>query len=239
MFKVNPLQLELPRFELRLDLLDEVQVGFGRVGTHMWGFEAAGGAGPSGGNAIPDIVTMGKPIGNGFPLGAVVTTREIAEAFANGMEYFSTFGGNPVACAAGLAVLDVMRDEGLQENARVVGDLLLGGLCDLQQKFPLIGDVRGMGLFIGAELVRDRATLEPAAAEAAYLVERMKDRGVLISTDGPLHNVLKIRPPMCLTATDAQLILRTLAILLPEVQAQGVQRGHKMQVRVAQRHKGC
>ncbi len=186
-------------------IADEVQVGFGRVGTHMWGFEAVGGPG-----VVPDIVTMGKPIGNGFPMGAVVTTREIADAFANGMEYFNTFGGNPVACAAGLAVLDVMRDEGLQENARVVGEQLLAGLRELQQKFPLISDVRGMGLFIGAELARDRGTLEPAAAEASYIANRLRDRGILISTDGPLHNVLKIRPPMCFSAADA---LPTLSML--------------------------
>jgi 4-aminobutyrate aminotransferase-like enzyme/Ser/Thr protein kinase RdoA (MazF antagonist) len=193
-------------------IADEVQVGFGRVGTHVWGFEAVGGPG-----VLPDIVTMGKPIGNGFPLGAVVTTREIADAFANGMEYFNTFGGNPVACAAGLAVLDVMREEGLMENALPVGEQLLAGLRDLQTKFPLIGDVRGMGLFIGAELVRDRQTLKPATAEAAYIAERMKDRGILISTDGPRHHVLKIRPPMCFTAEDAQRLLATLAIPLAEL----------------------
>jgi len=193
-------------------IADEVQVGFGRVGTHAWGFEAVGGPG-----VAPDVVTLGKPIGNGFPLGAVVTTRAIADAFANGMEYFNTFGGNPVACAAGLAVLDVMREEELMENAHVVGEQLLAGLRELQGKNPLIGDVRGMGLFIGAELVRDRQTLEPAAAEASCIAERMKDRGVLISTDGPLRNVLKIRPPMCVASGDARRILDTLVIPLLEL----------------------
>lgn len=193
-------------------IADEVQVGFGRVGTHMWGFEAVGGPG-----VVPDIVTLGKPIGNGFPMGAVVTTREIADAFANGMEYFNTFGGNPVACAAGLAVLDVMRDESLQENARVVGEQLLAGLRELQQKFPLIGDVRGMGLFIGAELVRDRVTLEPATAEAAHIANRLRERGILISTDGPCHNVLKIRPPTCFSADDQAKIMEVLRESLAEV----------------------
>jgi 4-aminobutyrate aminotransferase-like enzyme/Ser/Thr protein kinase RdoA (MazF antagonist)/murein DD-endopeptidase MepM/ murein hydrolase activator NlpD len=186
-------------------IADEVQVGFGRVGSHVWGFEAVGGQG-----VVPDIVTLGKPIGNGFPLGAVVTTREIADAFANGMEYFSTFGGNPVACAAGLAVLDVMREEKLQENARFAGEQLLAGLRALQQGFPLIGEVRGMGLFIGAELVRDPATREAAAEEASYIAERLRERGVLISTDGPLHNVLKIRPPLCFEAKDASRLLAAL-----------------------------
>jgi len=193
-------------------IADEVQVGFGRVGTHMWGFEAVGRAG-----LVPDIVTLGKPIGNGFPMGAVITTREIAEAFANGMEYFNTFGGNPVACAAGLAVLDVLRDENLQENARTVGQQVLSGLRELQKKFPLIGDVRGMGLFLGAELVRDRTTLEPAAAEAGYIANRLRDRGILISTDGPQHNVLKIRPPLCFASTDADRLLAEIGVVMAEM----------------------
>ncbi len=135
-------------------IADEVQVGFGRVGSHFWGFETQG--------VVPDIVTMGKPIGNGHPLAAVVTTRAIADAFANGMEYFNTFGGNPVSCAVGSAVLDVIEDEGLQENARRTGARLQEGLARLMDRHPLIGDVRGLGLFIGVELVHDRQTLEPA-----------------------------------------------------------------------------
>ena len=183
----------------------------------MWGFEAVGGATASASAAIPDIVTLGKPIANGFPMGAVVTTREIADAFANGMEYFATFGGNPVACAAALAVLDVMRDENLQENARAVGNQLLAGLRELQQKHPIIANVRGMGLFIGAELVRDRATLTPATAEATYIANRLRDRGILISTDGPAHNILKIRPPMCFRSTDAHELLESLSTCLNEL----------------------
>ena len=127
------------------------------------------------------------------------------------MEYFNTFGGNPVSCAAALAVLDVIRDEGLQENARDTGDYLLAGLRDLEGRHPLIGDVRGRGLFLGIELVRGRDTREPAAAEASSLVDRMKDAGVLLSTDGPLHNVIKIKPPMVFGPADADVLLKKLA----------------------------
>ena len=139
-------------------IADEVQVGFGRLGSHFWGFETQG--------VVPDIVVLGKPIGNGFPLAAVVTTEPIAASFDNGMEFFSTFGGNPVACAAGLAVLEVIEDERLQERAWRVGSHFIAGLRRLAERHPVIGDVRGSGLFLGVELVRDRRTLEPAAAEA-------------------------------------------------------------------------
>lgn len=188
---------------------DEVQVGFGRVGSHFWGFETQG--------VVPDIVTLGKPIGNGHPLGAVVTTPEIAASFANGMEYFNTFGGNPVSCAVGLAVLDVIEEEGLQENARRVGERLLEGLRGLMDRHPLVGDVRGLGLYIGVELVLDRETLEPAPRHATYVVERMRDHGILLSTDGPLHNVLKIKPPLVFTAADADRLAETLDRVLGEV----------------------
>ncbi len=183
-----------------LCIADEVQVGFGRVGTHFWAFETQG--------VVPDIVVMGKPIGNGHPMAAVVTTRAIAASFANGMEYFSTFGGNPVSCAIGLAVLDVIRDEGLQAHALEVGTRLRDGLAGLLDRHALVGDVRGLGLFIGVELVRDRATLEPAAEEASELVNRLRGRGMLLSTDGPLHNVIKIKPPMVLTADDVDMVVR-------------------------------
>ena len=187
-------------------IADEVQVGFGRVGSHFWGFEAQG--------AVPDIVTLGKPIGNGHPLAAVVTTPEIAASFHNGMEYFNTFGGNPVSCAVGLAVLDVIRDEGLQENAQAVGALLAEGLQGLAACHPLIGDVRGRGLFRGVELVRDRTSLEPADIEAAAVVEQMKARGILLSTDGPHHNVLKIKPPLVLDRPQAERVLAALDSVL-------------------------
>jgi 4-aminobutyrate aminotransferase-like enzyme/Ser/Thr protein kinase RdoA (MazF antagonist) len=185
---------------------DEVQTGFGRAGSHFWMFETQ--------NVEPDIVTMGKPIANGHPMGAVVTTREIAESFANGMEYFNTFGGNPVSCAAALAVLDIIRDEGLQENARATGDYLLAGLRDLATRHRAIGDARGCGLFLGLELVRDRDTREPAAAEAGRLADRMKDLGVLVSTDGPHHNVIKIKPPLVFGRADADVLLARLATAL-------------------------
>ncbi len=154
---------------------------------------------------------------NNEQFGAVITTREIADSFANGMEYFNTFGGNPVSCAVGLAVLDVIRDEELQQNAQQVGQYLLDGLRQLQQKHPLIGDVRGLGLFLGIEFVRDRGTLEPADAVAAQIVELMKERGVLLSTDGPFHNVIKIKPPLVFSEKDADVLLTNLNDVLEEM----------------------
>jgi 4-aminobutyrate aminotransferase-like enzyme len=177
-------------------IADEVQVGFGRVGTHMWAFESHG--------VTPDIVTLGKPIGNGHPLAAVVTTPEIAASFDSGMEYFNTFGGNPVSCAIGLAVLDVIEDENLREHALRIGERLRQGLDSLAARHAIIGDVRGRGLFLGIELVSDRESREPAASEADELIERMKERGYLLSTDGPDHNVIKIKPPMVLTEADVE-----------------------------------
>jgi 4-aminobutyrate aminotransferase-like enzyme len=193
-------------------IADEVQVGFGRVGHHFWGFEGQG--------VVPDIVTMGKPMGNGHPLAAVVTTRAIAGAFANGMEYFNTFGGNPVSCAVGSAVLDVIAEEGLQENALRTGNRLLAGLAGLMERHPLIGDVRGLGLFIGVELVHDRQTLQPAPSEATYIVERLKEHGILLSIDGPLHNVLKLKPPLVFDAGNADFLVNTLDQVLAEDPAQ-------------------
>ena len=187
---------------------DEVQVGFGRAGSAFWAFDAQG--------AVPDVVTLGKPIGNGHPLSAVVTTREIADTFANGMEYFNTFGGNPVSCAVGLAVLDVIEDEGLQDNARVVGTHLLRRLARLADRHELIGDVRGHGLFLGIELVRDRATLEPATEEATAAIEAMRQRGILLSTEGPFHNVIKIKPPMVWTKVHADIFADTLDEVLAQ-----------------------
>jgi 4-aminobutyrate aminotransferase-like enzyme len=189
-------------------IADEVQTGFGRLGEVTWGFELQG--------VVPDVVVLGKPIGNAFPLAAVVTTPAIAAAFDNGMEFFSTFGGNPVSCAAGLAVLDVLRDERLPENAARVGARLIEGLRALQRRHALIGDVRGMGLFLGVELVRDRATLEPAQAEASHIVNRLREIGVLAGTDGPFHNVIKLRPPLCLTPAEADLLLEVLDGVLSE-----------------------
>jgi len=192
-----------------LCVADEVQVGFGRVGSHMWAFEAQG--------VVPDIVTLGKPIGNGHPMAAVVTRAEIAASFDNGMEYFNTFGGNPVSCATGLAVLDVLEDEGLLRNAAQVGAYLKDALQGLQARFPILADVRGRGLFLGVEMVRDLQTGEPAAEELAELVERMKEAGVLLSTDGRAHNVLKFKPPMPFSRADADLLLHNLQRVLVEM----------------------
>lgn len=193
-------------------IADEVQVGFGRVGSHFWAFETQ--------NVVPDIVTLGKPMGNGHPLAAVVTTREIADAFNNGMEYFSTFGGNPVSCAIGEAVLDVIEKENLQENARVVGGEFLLKLHELMKVNSIIGDVRGLGLFIGIELVNDRNSLDPAQNQASYVVERMKQCEILISTDGPFHNVLKIKPPICFDQSNVSFFVSTLDTILKEDMAQ-------------------
>jgi 4-aminobutyrate aminotransferase-like enzyme/Ser/Thr protein kinase RdoA (MazF antagonist) len=192
-----------------LCIADEVQIGFGRMGSHFWGFETQ--------DVVPDIVTMGKPIGNGHPLGAVVTTPEIAASFANGMEYFNTFGGNAVSCAVGLAVLDVIEEEGLQESARTVGDRLIQGLRGLGERHALIGDVRGRGLFLGVELVLDRVTRASAPRHATYVVERMKDRGILLSTEGPLHTVIKMKPPLAFGAADADCVLTQLDDVLGEL----------------------
>jgi 4-aminobutyrate aminotransferase-like enzyme len=169
---------------------------------------------------VPDIAVFGKPIGNAFPLAAVVTTQEIAASFANGMELFSTFGGNPVACAAGLAVLDVLRDEALQDRALRVGKYWMTELKKLQECHRLIGDVRGSGLFLGIDLVRDREKREPAAEEADYVVNRLRDRGILAGTDGPHHNVIKLRPPLIFSEEDADLFVATLESILQEDGAQ-------------------
>jgi len=196
------------RAENGICIADEVQVGFGRVGTHYWGFQLQ--------DVVPDIITMGKPIGNGHPLGAVVCTPEVADSFANGMEYFNTFGGNPVSCAIGLEVMSIIRDEKLQAHALKVGNYLLDQLQQLQSKYSIIGDVRGYGFFLGMELVRDHTTLEPADDECTYLTNRMRERGILMSTDGPYHNVIKIKPPMCFSKSDADILIAHLDIVLSE-----------------------
>jgi ethanolamine-phosphate phospho-lyase len=187
---------------------DEVQVGFGRVGTHFWAFQSQ--------DVVPDIVTLGKPMANGHPMGAVVTTPDIARSFQTGMEYFNTFGGNPVSCAIAMAVLDVIQEEGLQENARVVGERLLTNLRALKARHPLVGDVRGLGLFLGIELVLDGTTREPAVTEAARVKERLRDHRILVSTDGPAENVLKIKPPLVFTPEDADRLTTTLDKILAE-----------------------
>lgn len=191
-----------------LCIADEVQTGMGRVGSHNWAFELFG--------VVPDIVTLGKPIGNGHPIGAVVTTRKIADAFANGMEFFSTFGGNPVSTAIGLEVLQTVQREGLKEQAHQVGQYLKEGLKHLSKQFPIIADVRGEGLFLGFELMRLQNSMVPATSSASYLANRMRDKGVLISTDGPDENVIKIKPPICFTKANADLLLQLLEKTLQE-----------------------
>lgn len=191
-------------------IADEVQVGFGRVGDQFWGFELQG--------VVPDIVSMGKPIGNGHPLGAVVCRPEIAEAFANGMEYFNTFGGNPVSCTIGREVLKIVQEENLQAHAKNVGDILLKGLRDLQGLHPIIGDIRGHGLFLGFEMVKNQESKEPAAEACAYLANRMRERGILMSVDGPLHNVIKIKPPLAFGEKHATILLENLARVFQEDQ---------------------
>jgi 4-aminobutyrate aminotransferase-like enzyme len=181
-------------------IADEVQTGLGRIGTHFWAFEKYG--------VVPDIVVLGKPIGNGHPIAAVITTPDIAGSFDNGMEFFSTFGGNNVSCAIGLAVLEVVQEEKLQSHALQVGEHLLSGLRDLQQRHEIIRDVRGSGLFLGVELRNGNA---PATSEANRIVNRMREHGILFGTDGPSHNVLKIRPPMPFSIEDADLLISTLA----------------------------
>jgi len=182
-------------------IADEVQTGFGRVGSHFWAFEEQ--------NAIPDILVLGKPIGNGHPMGAVITTEAIARSFENGMEFFSSFGGNPVSCAIGKAVLEVIREEELQKNAMETGNLMKEELRKLAKYYPLIGDVRGSGLFLGIELIEDE-DLSPATVAAKNLVNGMKERGILLSTDGPFNNVIKIKPPLCIHKDDVQFLIDNL-----------------------------
>ena len=179
-------------------IADEVQTGFGRTGTHFWGFETQG--------VIPDIVTMAKGIGNGCPLAAVVTTPKIASVLSQRI-HFNTFGGNPVVCAIGKAVLEVIEKEKLQENALKLGGIILEGLRKLQKKYPVIGDVRGKGLMLGVELVKDRKTKEPAKAECSAVLEHAREMGLLLGKGGLWGQSIRFAPPMCITKADAQFIL--------------------------------
>lgn len=189
-----------------LCISDEVQVGCGRTGKAFWGFQLH--------NVVPDIVTIGKPLGNGHPIAAVACTQEVADAFANGMEYFNTFGGNPVSCAIATEVLRTVKRENLQENALEVGNYLKTELQQLAQEFPIIGDVRGQGLFLGIELVDGE--MNPLADQTSYLANRMKEHGILMSTDGPDHNVLKIKPPIVFSKENAQDLIHYLKKILAE-----------------------
>ena len=192
-----------------LCIADEVQVGFGRLGSKMWAFEEHG--------VIPDIVVMGKPIGNGHPMAAVFTTKEIADSF-KGMEFFSTFGGNPVSCAIGMAVMDVIEEKNLIENSKLMGELFIDGLTKLKNRYEIIGDIRGKGLFLGIELVKNRSSLEPAPKEAKLLVEGMLSKNILLSIDGPRKNVIKIKPPMVITKEDVDRTIKSLNEVFSDIE---------------------
>ncbi len=201
-----PKAYELVRAAGGICISDEVQTGCGRMGKTFWGFQLH--------DVIPDIVTIGKPLGNGHPIGAVACTKEVAEKFANGMEYFNTFGGNPVSCAIGAEVIKTVKREKLQENALKIGEFLKEELKKLSMEFPIIGDVRGQGLFLGIELVDQQ--MKPLANQTDYLVNRMKDHGILMSTDGPDHNVLKIKPPIVFSKHNAVELIFYLRKILQE-----------------------
>ncbi|WP_291728354.1 aminotransferase class III-fold pyridoxal phosphate-dependent enzyme [Leisingera sp. F5] len=189
-------------------IADEVQTGLGRLGECYFGFEHQG--------ALPDVVVMGKPIGNGHPLGVLATTREIAESFDNGIEFFSTFGGSTLSCRIGKEVLDIVDDENLQENARTIGAQLIEGLRSLEQKYACVGDVRGMGLFLGLELITPNGS--EATEICAYVKNRMRDHRILIGSEGPKDNILKIRPPLSIGSEDAKMIVSVLDRTLAELE---------------------
>jgi 4-aminobutyrate aminotransferase-like enzyme len=202
--------IALAQAEGLLYIADEVQSGFARTGLNMWGFQRHG--------VQPDIVTLGKPMGNGQPIAGLVGRAEVVDHFGKNMRYFNTFGGNPVSCAAGQAVLDVIRDEQLQARSHEMGQYQLTGLRQLAERFPIIGDVRGAGLFLGVELVTDRASKQPAAAQTRKVVNAMREQGVLISAAGPLENILKIRPLLAFQREHADLLIETVGNALEGVE---------------------
>ena len=193
-----------------LCIADEVQTGFGRTGDHFWGFENWG--------VTPDVVTMAKGIGNGAPLGACTTRPEIAAMMKNRI-HFNTYGGNPISMTQGLATLEVIDRDNIQQNAKTVGEHLKGRLLELQERQPLIGEVRGMGLMLGVELVRDRKTKEPANTEAADVLEKAKERGLILGKGGLFGNTIRLKPPMCLTKDDADFIVDCLDEVLTDIRS--------------------
>jgi 4-aminobutyrate aminotransferase-like enzyme len=210
-------QVELPNDFLKLVypivrksgglcISDEVQTGCGRMGKTFWGFQLHG--------VTPDIITLGKPLGNGHPVAAVVCTEEVADKFANGMEFFNTFGGNPVSCAIANEVLEVVQDQKLQSNAFEAGNYLKSRLKLLALEHPILGSIRGQGLFLGIELITPEGF--PLPVQADYLVNRMKNSGILMSTDGPDHNVIKIKPPLIFSIKNAQYLIKTLSKIMKE-----------------------
>ena len=191
-----------------LAISDEVQVGYGRLGEWFWGFQQQ--------DAVPDIVSIAKSTGNGYPLGAVITSRAVAERFSSEGYFFSSTGGSPLSCAIGITVLDVLRDEGLQQNASRVGAHLKAGLQALQQRHPIIGTVHGIGLYLGVEMIRDAKTLEPATEETAAICDRMLELGVIIQPTGDHLNILKTKPPLCIDTEGADFYVDTLDRVLTE-----------------------
>ncbi len=187
-------------------IADEVQTGLGRLGDYYFGFEFQG--------VNPDIVVLGKPLGNGHPLGAVITTREIGESFDNGIEFFSTFGGSNLSCRIGAEVLDIVDEEKLQKNAKTVGDFLISGFNELKNNFEFIGDVRGMGLFIGIEIIKGDGS--EATELCSYIKNKMRENRILIGSDGPKDNIIKIRPPLTIEIEDAKMLLTTLSEVLEQ-----------------------
>lgn len=201
--------VDLIRREGGLFIADEVQAGFGRTGSAMWGFERHG--------VVPDIVTLGKPMGNGYPVAGIVARTPLIDAFAGRTRYFNTFGGNPVACAAGLAVLNAIRDEGLMLNVQSTGHYFWSRLHDLQDRCPLIGDIRGAGFFIGVDLVKDRQTRAPLSDDTPKVVNGMRRKGILISATGPHGNVLKLRPQLIFQPDHVDLFMTNLEAVLSDV----------------------
>jgi 4-aminobutyrate aminotransferase-like enzyme len=211
--------LEAARASGAVTVADEVQTGFGRSGSRFWAFQVVGaGKGPG---ALPDIVTLGKPMGNGHPVAAVVATEEVGASFDTGMEYFNTFGGNPVSMAVAGAVLDVIEEEGLQAHAARVGDQLLEALRALMERHPVIGDVRGRGLYLGMELVLDREARTPAPKLASLVAEEMRNRRILLGTDGIQGNVLKVKPPLAFQDADGERLVSALDEVLGGLEPSG------------------
>ena len=184
---------------------DEVQTGFGRLGKYFWGFEMH--------DVIPDIIILGKPMGNGHPIGAVVTTAKIANSFEKGVEFFSSFGGNPVSCAVGLSVLNIIEEDGLQDNAKIVGNYYKNKLNSLKDKYKVIGDVRGQGLFLGIEIIHKNGK-KPNAKLAKYIKNKLRDNHILVGTDGPYNNVIKTKPPICFEKVDAKTVVDSIDMIL-------------------------
>ena len=189
-------------------IADEVQTGLGRLGDFYFGFEQQ--------KVDPDIVVLGKPIGNGHPIGVVITTEEIAKSFDNGIEFFSTFGGSDLSCLIANEVLKIVDDENLKSNAKKMGDILINELNKLKFKFPIIGDVRGLGLFLGVEIINNIETKEPDTQKADYICNRLREKNILIGLEGPSENVIKIRPPLCLSKEDVLTFIRAFSEVLSD-----------------------